>query len=95
MLERCGSLGYVCDRDFAKRRWRSEPEETLLRPSGCPHDACSVRDRETPLQDEAQANEVDAHRLNRLGRRAPRVLDCIAVNGEAVQNAKRWIAVLA
>jgi hypothetical protein len=48
-----------------------------------------------PFSDEAQADEVEAHGLDCLDRRAPGVLDCVAVDREAVQCSECRVAVLA
>ena len=84
MLERCRRAGYVGDRDRAKRSRRRKPDEALLGSSEYPHDARSIRNRETAFQDEVQADEMEADGLDRLRGRAPRVLDCVAVDGEAM-----------
>jgi hypothetical protein len=88
------STGHVGDRDRSARDRRSEPDETLLHPTGGTHDLRSVTGCETPLQDEVHADEVKADGLDRLGRRTPRVLDGVAVDGEAVQPCERRVAVL-
>jgi hypothetical protein len=84
MLERRGHPGYVSDGDGAKRGRRRKPDEALLSSACCPHDTRSIRNRETPFQDKMQADEMKADGLDRLRGQMPRVLDCVAVGGEAM-----------
>lgn len=84
MLERRCHPGYVSDRDGSKRGRRRKPDEPLLGSARRSHDTRSIRNRETPFQDEVQADEMKADGPDRLRGCVPRVLDCVAVDGERV-----------